>query len=331
MDLSRVYRQRVFQSHSAVESHDCLRDALSDHSLRWSSGAVDSALYSAGSQRLKMFLLRYGPEVEVRPRPFDGFALVQMPLSGSTEIECDGRRVVVTAGQAAIVAPHRSIRLRWSRDCEQLMLRVPYALARDAASRAGWSSVSSANDDAMFAPATLLSGSAPPQWRGLMQSLVNLCPSDDPDEEPDTHPVWQDHVELSLALFLLTQRPGEASGKGHAADAPRPTTPEQALAAAEHYARTRLCAPLALEDLARAAGVSPRTLHMYCTRRFGVGPMTWLRNLRLDAARQKLEGDAGCRVTEVAMAFGFGHLGRFSAYYRARFGELPRETAATRR
>ena len=35
---------------------------------------------------------------------------------------------------------------------------------------------------------------------------------------------------------------------------------------------------------------------------------------------------SGQSVTEVAYAHGFEHLGRFSAYYRERFGELPSDT-----
>ena len=98
------------------------------------------------------------------------------------------------------------------------------------------------------------------------------------------------------------------------------------LQAAERWVSTRLCAPLALEDLARAAGVSARTFYMECMRQTGVGPMTWLRELRLDTARRKLLESTDRNITDVASDCGFGHLGRFSAYYQRRFGELPRET-----
>ncbi len=58
--------------------------------------------------------------------------------------------------------------------------------------------------------------------------------------------------------------------------------------------------------------------------------MELLRNLRLDAARQRLLSERSSSVTDVALEFGFGHLGRFSAYYRSRFGELPRQTLLER-
>ena len=94
----------------------------------------------------------------------------------------------------------------------------------------------------------------------------------------------------------------------------------------ETYIRQRLCAPISLVDLALAAGLSPRSLNALCHKYYGVSPMVLLRNMRLDAVREQLQTCPGANVTSVALDHGFGHLGRFSAYYRERFGELPRDT-----
>jgi transcriptional regulator GlxA family with amidase domain len=96
------------------------------------------------------------------------------------------------------------------------------------------------------------------------------------------------------------------------------------------YIDTKLCAPILVEDLARAAGVSGRALNALCHRHHGIPPMELLRNLRLDAARARLLTDASASITDTALAFGFGHLGRFSAYYFSRFQELPRDTQRRR-
>ncbi|CAN5216791.1 AraC family transcriptional regulator [soil metagenome] len=352
MDLSRLYRKPIFSSNDIEPSKEYLSHALVEHGVRCGAGSVDSSLYSAGSRRLQMFILRYGPEVEINPKPFDGFALVQMPLRGSAEIESDGHCVSIAAGQAAVIAPRRNVRLRWSRDCEQLLLRVPLALVHDAAVRSAWPAQPLSASNAPLHPATVLEGGASAQWAGLVQSLMELAlpavtaaGATDADPAAACNPAWLDHVEQSLAYFLLTQqRPvpgasafaGDDAGEGEHALPLHATLPtaaelEPPLAAAERYMRSRLYAPLSLDDLARAAGVSARTLHMYCKRRFGVGPMVWLRQVRLEAARQMLERDPDCLVTHAAMEFGFGHLGRFSAYYRERFGELPRQTSGGKR
>jgi AraC-like DNA-binding protein len=41
---------------------------------------------------------------------------------------------------------------------------------------------------------------------------------------------------------------------------------------------------------------------------------------------QLLHADESTNVTAVAMRYGFSHLGRFSAYYTATFGESPSVT-----
>lgn len=343
IDLSRVYQNRELQTHSIVRSQEFLRHSLSEHELRCGSGDIDSSLFSTSSRRLKMMVLRYGPEVEIKPHPFKGFFLVQMPLRGSSEIVSDGQRITVSQGQAAIVAPQRQIRLHWSRDCEQILLRVPMDLMQEAAASCGQPLLQPKVGAALVSPAAVIDAPAAARWAGLLQTFTELTLPRHGEASVAAQPAWMEHIEFSLALFLLMQNARHTGDEG-ASDLARACegdlkdrsrealpTPLGPLAAAERYALSRLYAPIGLEDLACAAGVSSRTLHMYCKRAFGVGPMVWLRNLRLDAARRKLSSDTNCLVTDVAMDFGFGHLGRFSAYYRERFGELPRETAGMRR
>ncbi|MFX5998855.1 helix-turn-helix domain-containing protein, partial [Acinetobacter baumannii] len=74
----------------------------------------------------------------------------------------------------------------------------------------------------------------------------------------------------------------------------------------ERYIRSRLCAPLALADLAGAAGVSVRALNALCHQQYGVAPMDLLRNIRLDAVRERLLTHPGANITDTAFEFGFG-------------------------
>ena len=100
----------------------------------------------------------------------------------------------------------------------------------------------------------------------------------------------------------------------------------QRLAMLEKYIKARLSAPLALAGLAHAAGVSVRPLNALCHQVHGFAPMDLLRNMRLDAARERLIVQPDANITDTAFEFGFGHQGRFSAYYRERFSELPKHT-----
>lgn len=86
--------------------------------------------------------------------------------------------------------------------------------------------------------------------------------------------------------------------------------------------------PIGIADVVESAGVSVRTLHHGFRSAHGVAPMTWLKHRRLERVRQELwaAGPGATSVTEVALRWGFAHLGRFALDYRARFGEPPSRT-----
>jgi AraC-like DNA-binding protein len=99
------------------------------------------------------------------------------------------------------------------------------------------------------------------------------------------------------------------------------------LTQALEWLEARLDQPVQLETLAAAAGMRPRTLEAQFRKHLGASPLTWVRRTRLARARQQLIAAAGeTSITSVALANGFGQLGRFAADYRRQFGELPSET-----
>jgi AraC family ethanolamine operon transcriptional activator len=84
--------------------------------------------------------------------------------------------------------------------------------------------------------------------------------------------------------------------------------------------------PIYVGDLCKAAGVSERTLRNACQSFYRVSPIRLLHLRRLHQVRRALRGDAQASVTEVALRFGFGNLGRFAVEYRQLFGESPSHT-----
>jgi transcriptional regulator GlxA family with amidase domain len=84
---------------------------------------------------------------------------------------------------------------------------------------------------------------------------------------------------------------------------------------------------LRLQEVAEAACVSPRTLESIFHNRFGMSPLTYERCVRLDQVHQTLKTYAAsgkrASVTQIALQNGFIHMGRFAAYYKARFSCAP--------
>lgn len=97
---------------------------------------------------------------------------------------------------------------------------------------------------------------------------------------------------------------------------------------AERLALADLDEPLHISALCRALSVTERTLRKAFHNTCGLAPCRHLRMLRLSQARSALLVADWRRVTvtEIATAFGFLELGRFSVEYRRVFGESPSQT-----
>lgn len=92
--------------------------------------------------------------------------------------------------------------------------------------------------------------------------------------------------------------------------------------------RAHLQEPIAIPEIAQAAGVSVRGLQMAFLRQLGVSPLLHLRQLRLEAARSALvdEASTGTTIADIARRFGYANSGRFSTHYRNEYGEAPSGT-----
>lgn len=92
----------------------------------------------------------------------------------------------------------------------------------------------------------------------------------------------------------------------------------------EHIAES-----IQLVDIARASRLSPRGLQDAFLRILGTTPTQYLRRTRLDAAHSDLKAadpSHGVTVESVARRWGFVHMARFAARYRAEYGEYPATT-----
>jgi len=82
-------------------------------------------------------------------------------------------------------------------------------------------------------------------------------------------------------------------------------------------------------ELARACSVSPRTLQTATQAVRGLSVHRYLRLRRLWSVRRALAvGRPHTKISDVARANGFWHMGEFASAYRATFGETPSRTLA---
>ncbi len=94
------------------------------------------------------------------------------------------------------------------------------------------------------------------------------------------------------------------------------------------YIDEHLKKDISVEQLAELAHMSPRSLYVLFERKVGTTPKSYIRQRKLEQIHGRLSDPSAKvrNITEIAMDYGFMHLGRFSESYKSTFGELPSDT-----
>jgi AraC family ethanolamine operon transcriptional activator len=109
---------------------------------------------------------------------------------------------------------------------------------------------------------------------------------------------------------------------------PKPFRRAELVDQTEAYMQSNLDQPLTLKDLCGIINTSSRALNYGFQDVFGMGPMAYLKILRLHGVRRVLKtaNPEATLIADVAARFGFWSLGHFCRDYQAMFGEKPSET-----
>ena len=311
-------RRDGFASRDPDETRSIVTRALSRHKVSWSGGPVDAALHTATVRRLSIILLRYGAPAHIEPEERNGFYIVQVPVRGRARAETGKASIDVDPETALVLSPDTRVLLDWSRGCEQLLVKIPESALADA-----WRALTQRPLRALPRFQHLLALESIP-GRAFRHFIDCALSEGVFDHAAPAGRAFLHQVEETFLASLLMAQPGT-----HSEDLARaePRLAPKYIRFAEAHMRAHLKAPASLAELSRAVGVSARTLNQLFRDFRETSPMAAWRRMRLEAARADLvAAPPGARVVDVAMRWGFSHLGRFSAYYRRHYGELPRQT-----
>jgi AraC-like DNA-binding protein len=307
--LPALRRHRLFESADLDETRELISRVMQPHSLLPQGHAHGrSHMDFVRIGRLGIGTISFGAAIQVDVEAVDGYFLMMLCVAGNAEVRAAGRTIIVDDQHAVIRAPGESFSALLSPDCEQLIMRIdPASLSDDAASSIG-------------AKTSVSLASGP--MRAWKEQLKLVASSDDLLNIAAHNPTVGAHVESLLVSLLCGYDAGHGVGVS-----PRPAIAPQFVRRAEEFMAANLAAPIQLSEIASAAGVPVRTLSEGFLRFRHTSPISLLRQMRLDRARQIIrESTSDLRVATIALDCGFTHLSRFAQGYRDRFGELPSET-----
>jgi len=311
----------LFHTRDLDEARERVAAVFCPHRLdRIGAGALDARHHHLPGERLSLNYIDYGAKTLIAPGLLRHFYLLQMPLSGAAAIRNGGQDYVSDARRAAVLNPHLPTTMIWDQGCRQVLVQIGRtALEAHLAQLLGRRPAGPLTFEGAL-DLTTPQGAA---LRGLVLHLVAEADSGRPVLGRGSLLGRQIESALMTGLLEAHRHSHSRAMEGHGGGDLAPRTVRRA----EAFMLAHLDQPLAIEDVAAAAGVGVRSLQM-AFRRFRDGtPMGFLRRARLERAHADLQAARpGTTVTDVATRWGFAHFGRFAQAYRARYGQSPSRT-----
>lgn len=310
----------VVHSRDRDHASDLITPFFTPHDLEvlGPSAELDVLLRACRTASASIMLadLRFGTDVVIRPDRTPAYYKINIPRSGKSVSVFGGDETVSFPGRAAILTPVENFVLHSSADCDLFAVKINTSVVE----RTVEGVLGYPPDEAVrFAVDLDITRGAGLRWVRCLALLQDAL--DDGAPALVVRPL----EELVVAQLLATQPHTFSDRMG---GEPRPARPRTVARVIERIDADP-AAPHTLAELARTAGTSVRSLQAAFAEHLGMSPTGYLRRVRLARAHRDLQaaqpGD-GLSVADIAYRWGFGHVPRFAAAYRERYGVLPSQT-----
>jgi len=306
----------VFNLADPYEVSGYVNEHLGAHRIQLCrSQAFVSSLLHRKFANLDLCRISYGSDVRVTSPALESFYHLQVLLRGHCLWRNYKQEHYLSAGEMLIINPDDRVDLTGSADCEKFILKIPSTVMESICRDQRWLMP---GEGLRFVESCYRMN----ELDGFFDLLRIVCTEAEASEQmPRIQDNYMQIVATKLLVLLRTNltRPELNSSI---------TTFEQIA----DYIKHNLKEDFSSEELARKAHMSPRSLYGLFERSVGLTPNRYIRQKRLERIHACLS-DPTCgyrNVTELAMDYGFLHLGRFSEIYRKQFGELPTDTLKRR-
>ncbi|MEU9890541.1 AraC family transcriptional regulator [Sphaerisporangium sp. NPDC051011] len=248
------------------------------------------------------------------------YIAVHMPMNGRALCDQGGRRLEANTTRAVITCPGQSVVMRFDHDSPQLIIRIEQeALTRYVTRLLG----RTLTRPIVFEPEMELISDTAVRWNGALQ-LLNTEIFHTGSLVQRGHGVGAlEELIMSSLLFVQPSNYYEQLVRPTG----KPARPAVRLSL--DFIEANLAEPITMNDIARHVNMSVRAIQQGFQAELGTTPMSYLRDRRLERAREELT-DAipsdGVTVTHIAEHWGFTHLSNFATLYRKRWGESPSDT-----
>ncbi len=268
-----------YSSSDAEETRAIVTSVYCDHDMRAHKPGLNYRHQLTAGGAVSLSTMSYGEAVDIRPRSFPGFYLVQMPLAGHDRQTLGRQELYSDVRTASLHAPGSEPHMRWSSQCRKFVARFErQALEQHAALMLD-------TDPQQPLPLPALASVEQPVFRSWLDMASHIYRQLQQTPQLLDAPLVKSQFEQTLMTMLL---PLALDGS------PGLRAPEAGRVLPRHVKRAvdymQACPgdDISVARLAELTGVSGRTLYAGFERFMGVGPMQYLKNVRLECLRRDL-------------------------------------------
>jgi AraC-like DNA-binding protein len=312
MDSLLSAKSRIFERADPHAVSDYVNQHVGSHCIKLPrTGNPEASLSHRKFGKLDLCRISYGAAVHVTSPALETIYHLQLLQRGHCLWRGRGEEHFFTPGELLLINPDDPVDLTYSDDCEKLIVKLPASFLDSACLENQWGKP---GEGIRFAANRYDLR----QLEGIDSLLGLICQE---AEAEHCIPQLQEQYSRIIASKLLCTLASNIRREPLGESCP-------SFGRITAYIEEHLKQDISVEQLAQLANMSPRSLYALFERKAGTTPKSYIRQRKLEQIHGRLS-DPSVKVrniTEIAMDYGFLHLGRFSESYKSTFGELPSDT-----
>lgn len=250
----------------------------------------------------------YGNHVRVKSPALEDIYHFQIVTRGECRWRQGNDCLTMRRGQALMVNPDEAIDLEYSPECEKVIIKVPESVLNSARGSLCRTAI---RFDRVPVNLALC-----PSLTNVLEAVFAEFEEAGDEEAPEISLSYREIILKKLLRVFPSNLADQESGSA--------ATP--AVERMVRYIEQNVKEDIGVDELSRISNMSVRSIYNAFSRAFSTTPKTYVKQAKLRQLREDLLRGQCRNITEVALDYGFCHLGRFSSDYRKLFGELPSET-----
>lgn len=308
-------RSRVFEHADPFAVSGYINQHVGNHHLCLPMHSrPEASLIHRKFASLDLCRVGYGASVRVTSPALKDIYHLQVLLQGHCLWRGAGQEHYLVPGELLLINPDTPVDLTYSDDCEKFIVKIPTHVLEGICVEQRWTQP---RQGLRFTENRYRLS----ELEGFLDLRSMICQE---AEVSERLPHVEEHYQQIFALKLLTLFTDITR-----VCLPVPLTSFESI---DDYIGRNLKQDIDLDELAIQAKMSQRSLYALFERHVQRTPRQYIRQRKLESVHAFLvDPNSNVRnVTELALDYGFLHLGRFSESYRQQFGELPSITLRRR-